>query len=101
MLVPFVLLFESLRDRYLMLLNDPYLEYISIFQNFGPKAGASIYHPHYQILSIPVVPPDVSHSVPPHTSIIKKTQDNNHRKNDDEEGNNGAGEDWGLLAAIS
>lgn len=55
--------FESFRDRYLMLLDDPCIEYISIFHNWGKKAGASIYHPHYQIIAIPVIPPDVSHSL--------------------------------------
>jgi UDPglucose--hexose-1-phosphate uridylyltransferase len=55
--------FEAFRDRYLMLLNDKCISYISIFHNWGPKAGASVYHPHYQIISIPVVPPDVEHSL--------------------------------------
>ncbi|MBI4992075.1 MAG: HIT domain-containing protein [Candidatus Harrisonbacteria bacterium] len=55
--------FESFRDRYLMLLNDPCVAYISIFFNWGLKAGASVYHPHYQIVAIPVVPPDVQHSL--------------------------------------
>lgn len=55
--------FEAFRDRYLMLLNDQCLSYVSIFHNWGSKAGASIYHPHYQIVAIPVVPPDVSHSL--------------------------------------
>jgi len=55
--------FEILRDRYLMLLNDKCLEYISMLHNWGPKAGASIYHPHYQIVAIPVIPPDVEHSL--------------------------------------
>lgn len=55
--------FEAFRDRYLMLLNDKCLEYISIFHNWGPGAGASIYHPHYQIIGMSVVPPDVEHSL--------------------------------------
>ncbi|MEK7641048.1 MAG: DUF4921 family protein [Patescibacteria group bacterium] len=55
--------FQSLRDRYLMLLNDPCLNYIFMMHNWGPTAGASIYHPHYQMISLPVVPPDVQHSL--------------------------------------
>jgi len=55
--------FEAFRDRYLMLLADNCLAYISIFHNWGPNAGASIYHPHYQIVAIPVLPPDISHSL--------------------------------------
>lgn len=54
--------FQAFRDRYLMLFNDKCLAYISIFHNWGPKAGASIHHPHYQMIAIPVIPPDVEHS---------------------------------------
>lgn len=57
------LVFRAFRDRYLMLLNDQYIAYIAIFHNWGPEAGASIYHPHYQIIAIPVVPPDIMHSL--------------------------------------
>lgn len=64
--------FEAFRDRYLMLLNDKCLSYISIFHNWGPKAGASIYHPHYQIIAIPVVPPDVEHSLEGSLNFYKK-----------------------------
>jgi len=55
--------FQAFRDRYLMLFNDKCLSYISIFHNWGPKAGASIYHPHYQMIAISVTPPDVEHSL--------------------------------------
>ena len=57
------LVFQAMRDRYLMLYNDKCLEYISIFQNWGPNAGASVFHPHFQLIAIPVVPPDVTHSL--------------------------------------
>lgn len=54
---------EAFRDRYLMLLNDPCIEYVSMFHNWGPAAGASIYHPHYQLIATPIIPPDVTHSL--------------------------------------
>lgn len=57
------LVFQAFRDRYLMLFNDACIEYVSIFHNWGPAAGASVYHPHYQMIAIPVVPPDVNHSL--------------------------------------
>ncbi len=57
------LVFQAFRDRYLMLIDDPCTAYISIFHNWGPKAGATIYHPHFQMMSLPVVPPDVGHSL--------------------------------------
>ena len=57
------LVFKAFQERYLMLAKDSCLAYVSIFHNWGPKAGASVYHPHYQIVAIPVVPPDVEHSL--------------------------------------
>lgn len=54
---------EAFRDRYLMLSSDKCIAYISMFQNWGPSAGASIYHPHYQFIAAPIVPPDVMHSL--------------------------------------
>jgi len=56
-------LLVAFRDRYLMLSNDKRLAYVSIFHNWGVLAGASVYHPHYQIISLPIIPPDVSHSL--------------------------------------
>ena len=38
-------------------------EYVSIFHNHGPAAGASIYHNHSQILSSPIIPPEVLRSI--------------------------------------
>ncbi len=55
--------FGAFQDRYLMLMNDRCLAYVSMFHNWGPGAGASIYHPHYQMVAIPVVPPDFEHSL--------------------------------------
>ncbi len=57
------LLFDTLKQRYKMLADDPYVAYISIFHNWGPNAGASIYHPHYQIVTVPIVPPTIQHSL--------------------------------------
>ena len=63
---------ESFRDRYLMFLNDKCISYVSIFHNWGPTAGASIYHPHYQIVAIPIIPPDVQHSLAGSLNFYKK-----------------------------
>jgi UDPglucose--hexose-1-phosphate uridylyltransferase len=57
------LVFKALQERYRLLIKDACSIYVSIFHNWGPKAGASIYHPHYQIISIPVIPPDIGHSL--------------------------------------
>ena len=37
-------------------LSDGRIKYVSIFKNKGVDAGASIVHPHSQIVSLPVVP---------------------------------------------
>ncbi len=57
------LLLSAYQDRYKSLINDKCVEYISIFHNYGKEAGASVSHPHSQILALPIVPPDVSRSV--------------------------------------
>jgi UDPglucose--hexose-1-phosphate uridylyltransferase len=57
------LVFKAFREDYARLAEDSCIDYISIFHNWGAKAGASIYHPHYQIMAIPVIPPRVSRSL--------------------------------------
>lgn len=54
---------RTYRDRYLALKDDGCVEYISIFHNHGSEAGASVSHPHSQIIAIPVIPPDVGRSL--------------------------------------
>lgn len=65
-------LFEAFRDRYLTLLNDKCLAYILILHNWGPRAGASVYHPHYQMIATPIIPPDVMHSLRGSEQYFKK-----------------------------
>lgn len=54
---------QALQERYRQIAQDKKIKYISIFHNWGPSAGASIYHPHFQIIAIPVVPPRINHSL--------------------------------------
>lgn len=58
-----VRVFRILQERYRMLAADKCLLYTSIFFNWGPTAGASIYHPHFQVLTLPIVPPDIESSL--------------------------------------
>jgi UDPglucose--hexose-1-phosphate uridylyltransferase len=51
------------RDRYRSIAQDECGDYISIFHNHGRAAGASVFHNHSQILSTPIVPPEVLQSV--------------------------------------
>ena len=65
-------LFQAFQNRYQLFSNDSCCAYVSIFHNWGPTAGASVYHPHYQMISIPVVPPDVKHSLDGSTRFFHK-----------------------------
>jgi len=57
------LVFKAFKDRYKELSKEGCVSYISNFHNWGPRTGASIYHPHYQILGVPIVPPEVNSSL--------------------------------------
>lgn len=57
------IILKALQERYLEIAQDKKIKYISIFHNWGPTAGASIYHPHLQIIAIPVIPPHIQHSL--------------------------------------
>lgn len=49
-------LFWSFRDRILDLKKDRRFHYILIFKNHGEAAGASLEHPHSQLIALPIVP---------------------------------------------
>ncbi|MCX5778918.1 MAG: galactose-1-phosphate uridylyltransferase [Elusimicrobia bacterium] len=51
------------RDRILDLKKDIRLEYILIFKNHGSAAGATLAHPHSQLIATPVVPKRVREEV--------------------------------------
>src|SRR5271170_4850954 len=44
------------RDRVLDLSRDERFRYVLIFKNHGPEAGASLEHPHSQLIALPIVP---------------------------------------------
>lgn len=54
---------RAYQDRCHALRQDPCVRYISIFHNHGPQSGATIAHPHSQIIALPVVPPDIARSL--------------------------------------
>jgi UDPglucose--hexose-1-phosphate uridylyltransferase len=49
-------LFTAYRDRFAEIARLPYIKYVSLFRNYGKEAGASLVHPHSQIIAIPIVP---------------------------------------------
>jgi UDPglucose--hexose-1-phosphate uridylyltransferase len=44
------------RDRARDLANDDRFRYIQIFRNYGEVAGATIPHPHSQVIALPILP---------------------------------------------
>lgn len=50
-------------DRYQDLKNKECANYVLIMHNHGEEAGASVSHPHSQILALPFIPPDVQRSL--------------------------------------
>lgn len=58
-----VRVFRIYQERYRAMAGYSSSRYILIFHNRGASAGASIAHPHSQIISIPILPPDVERSV--------------------------------------
>lgn len=48
---------DAYQTRYLELMNKKSVRYIEIFHNHGKEAGASIAHPHSQLVAIPVISP--------------------------------------------
>lgn len=56
-------IFKAYQDRYLSLSKEKCVEYISIFHNHGKEAGSTVPHLHSQILALPIIPPDINHSI--------------------------------------
>ncbi len=46
-------------DRFRDLIKEDLINYVAIFHNHGPEAGASVYHPHSQIIGIPLIDCDL------------------------------------------
>lgn len=45
------------RARYVDLIARPRIEAVMVFRNHGPAGGASLRHPHSQLIATPVIPP--------------------------------------------
>ena len=45
------------------LMENPLLRYVLLFKNHGKEAGASLLHPHSQIIATPIVPQEVRDSL--------------------------------------
>lgn len=72
---------EEMRDvvnvyqaRYLDLMKKNFIKYVSIFHNHGREAGATIAHPHSQIIAIPVIDPDLKDSMQGAAEFFKENE---------------------------
>lgn len=54
---------HAYQERYVSIESEPCIRYILIFHNYGEQAGASLSHPHSQLIAIPIIPPDVRRSL--------------------------------------
>lgn len=54
---------KAYQERYLALMENRCVNYISIFHNHGKEAGASLPHPHSQLIGMPIIPADVGRSL--------------------------------------
>ena len=50
----------AFRERVLDLKKDPRFAYVLVFKNHGEAAGASLEHPHSQLIATPIIPIMVS-----------------------------------------
>ena len=55
--------FDAYQSRYLDLMGKRFVNHISIFQNHGLKAGASVTHPHSQIITTPLIDVDLRKAI--------------------------------------
>jgi UDPglucose--hexose-1-phosphate uridylyltransferase len=56
-------LLDVYQARYVEIMKEPHINYISIFHNHGVEAGASVAHPHSQIIATPVIDPKIKRSL--------------------------------------
>lgn len=66
--------FDIYQKRYLDLMNKDFVNYISIFHNHGSEAGASIFHPHSQIITTPLIDIDLNKALANSARYYKKTK---------------------------
>ncbi len=57
------LVIRAYQERIHDLIAEECLEYMLVFHNHGVSAGASIAHPHSQLVALPVIPSDVYRSL--------------------------------------
>lgn len=65
-------LIDVYQQRYLTLAREKFVNHIAIFHNHGPSAGASINHPHSQIITTPLVDADLQRAAHAASAYFQK-----------------------------
>lgn len=73
-----VLVIKALKNRYAELMKIPDVNYVTIFKNKGPRAGASLSHPHMQIIASPLFPHKISEEMHESENFFKEEKDCGH-----------------------
>ena len=63
---------DTYKERFLDLKRYPFINYVAIFTNWGKEAGASVFHPHSQIIGMPIIDPDLNRSLKGAKNFYKK-----------------------------
>lgn len=63
---------KAFKERYRVLAQDPCIKYILFFHNQGEAAGASLFHPHSQLIALPIIDPDIASSLTGSGDFYKK-----------------------------
>ncbi|MBU2028906.1 DUF4921 family protein [Patescibacteria group bacterium] len=66
---------DAYQERYIDLMNKKSVNFIEIFHNHGRKAGASITHPHSQLMAIPVISPYIKGELDGAESYYRSTKE--------------------------
>lgn len=67
-----VLIFQAMKERYKELMKIPDVNYVTIFKNKGTRAGASLSHPHMQIIAAPLFPEVISEEMQESENFFKE-----------------------------
>lgn len=68
-------IFDAYQNRYIDLMNKKSVNYIEIFHNHGGDSGATLTHPHSQLMAIPVISPYVKGELDGAESYYKSNKD--------------------------
>ncbi len=68
------LLLRAYKERYIELSKEPSIQYVAMFKNNGSQAGASIPHPHSQIIATPIIPSVIQNEIHGAGAYFKKNK---------------------------